>query len=216
MANYHPSDELLMQFSAGQMPNALGVMMACHLEKCSLCSSRKRVYEQLGGEIMLDTPPVDMSSHTLDRLLAKLDEPTISDAQETKNKALIDSRIPKPLVRFIPNYFDELEWTGLSRSIKEYRLPISDEHFTAKLYKISAGVNLPVHTHKGNEFTLVMDGSFSDDSGSYDEGDFILADTQTVHQPKAAEDKDCICFAVLDAPLKMTGFFGRMLNPFLS
>jgi len=28
-------------------------------------------------------------------------------------------------------------------------------------------------------------------------------------------DRDCICFAVMDAPPKMTGFFGRMLNPFL-
>jgi putative transcriptional regulator len=72
-----------------------------------------------------------------------------------------------------------------------------------------------VHTHRGNEYTLVLDGSFSDKAGDYHQGDFILADTQTIHQPKAANDGDCICFAVTDAPLKMTGFFGRLLNPFL-
>ena len=202
-----------MQFAAGQMSNSLGIMVACHLEKCHICSSRIRVYEQLGGEILQKTTPVEMGNDVLSKLLSRLDEPAPPVQQMTKT---IDPRIPRPLTRFVPSYFDQLEWKGISKSIQEYKLPISDSQFSAKLYKISAGKELPVHTHKGNEFTLVMDGSFSDKAGEYNQGDFILADTQTVHQPKAAESSDCICFAVLDAPLKMTGFFGRMLNPFLS
>ena len=214
MANYHPSDELLMQFSAGQMSNALGIMVACHLEKCHHCSTRVRVYEQLGGEIIQETAPVEVGSNVLSQILAKLDQPEeASSARQLRTSA--DPRIPRPLTRFVPAYFDQLEWTGMSRSIKEYKLPISDAQYSAKLYRISAGKELPIHTHKGNEFTLVMDGSFSDNAGDYNQGDFILADTKTVHQPKAADSSDCICFAVLDAPLKMTGFFGRMLNPFL-
>ena len=215
MANYHPSDELLMQFSAGQMSNALGIMVACHLENCRSCSSRIRIYEQLGGEIMQQSEPVEIGDNVLPQLLTKLDQPAPEDSQSRPLAKVIDPRIPRPLSRFVPGYFDQLEWKGMSRSIKEFKLPISDAQYSAKLYKISAGKELPVHTHKGNEFTLVMDGSFSDNAGNYNQGDFILADTQTVHQPKAAENCDCICFAVLDAPLKMTGFFGRMLNPFL-
>jgi putative transcriptional regulator len=60
-----------------------------------------------------------------------------------------------------------------------------------------------------------MSGSFSDRTCDYSEGDFILADQSTTHQPRASMDQDCICLAVMDAPLKMTGLFGRMLNPFL-
>ncbi|UZE97764.1 ChrR family anti-sigma-E factor [Alkalimarinus alittae] len=216
MANYHPSDELLMQFSAGQMSNALGILVACHLEKCPECCQRIRVYEQLGGEIMQESPPVEVSSNVLTQLLSQLDEPEHEATKTGQKTQVIDPRIPKPLSRFVPGYFDQLEWSGMTRSIKEYKLPFSDGQYTAKLYKISAGKELPVHTHKGNEFTLVMDGSFSDSAGEYHQGDFILADTHTVHQPKAAETSDCICFAVLDAPLRMTGFFGRMLNPFLT
>ena len=215
MANYHPSDELLMQFSAGQMPNALGIMVACHLEKCHLCRRRVSVFEQLGGEIMQESPPAAVGKGLLPNILAKLDEPAPDETLKKQLLGSTDPRIPKPLSRFVPGYFDELEWTGMSRSIKEFKLPISDALYTAKLYKISAGKELPVHTHKGNEFTLVMDGSFSDNAGDYNQGDFILADSHTIHQPKAAPDCDCICFAVIDAPLKMTGFFGRMLNPFL-
>ncbi len=204
-----------MQFTAGQMSNALGIMVACHLEACQDCRNRIRVYEQLGGEIIQETPPVEVSGNLLSKVLSRLDEPEPDQSKLKQASIVADPRIPRPLTRFVPGYFDQLEWTGLSKSIKEYKLPISDQHYTAKLYKIAAGKELPVHTHKGNEFTLVMDGSFSDNAGQYHKGDFILADTQTVHQPKADDHSDCICFAVLDAPLKMTGFFGRMLNPFL-
>ncbi len=213
MANYHPTDELLMQFSAGQMPNALGIMVSCHLDKCRDCQNRIKVYEQLGGELLEDTKPVEVNNDMLAQLLTKLNEP--EKPPTAVKTGTTDSRIPRQLRRFVPAYYDQLPWSGFTKSIQEFELPISDSVYTAKFYKIAAGKELPVHTHKGNEFTLVMDGSFSDTAGKYNQGDFILADTHTIHQPKAAEDCDCICFAVLDAPLKMTGFFGRMLNPFL-
>jgi putative transcriptional regulator len=212
MAHYHPSDELLMSFAAGQLPNALGIIAACHLQTCQQCSTKARMYEQLGAELIDTTPAISMSGNSLNQLLNRLDlEPTTEKVAEFTG----NPRTPKPLRRFMPEYIDQLNWRGFSSSIKEYTLPFSDDTYTAKFYKILAGKELPVHTHKGNEFTLVMEGSFSDTAGDYHQGDFILADTHTIHQPKAAPDGDCICFAVVDAPLKMTGVFGRMLNPFL-
>jgi putative transcriptional regulator len=210
MANYHPNDEFLMQFSAGQLPNALGILIACHLEKCQSCRNKIRVFEQIGGELLQDAVTEQVTEGTLEKLMARLDT-----AEPITKPVVADARIPKPLQRFLPTYYDQLPWSGMTRSIKEFELPISDQQLTAKFYKIAAGKELPEHTHRGNEFTLVMAGSFADNAGEYRQGDFILADTHTIHQPKASNDCDCICFAVMDAPLKMTGFFGRLLNPFL-
>jgi len=215
MANYHPNDELLMKFSAGQLTNALGIMVACHLESCEHCQAKVRMYNQIGGEILEDTKPVQVSSELREKMKALLEKPAPAESSQLSLKAP-DPVLPRPLWRFIPGMLDQLPWKGFTSSIKEYTLPFSDDSYTAKFYKIAAGKELPEHTHKGNEFTLVLDGSFSDKSSAYHQGDFILADTETVHQPKAHMDKDCICFAVMDAPLKMTGFFGRMLNPFIS
>jgi putative transcriptional regulator len=36
-----------------------------------------------------------------------------------------------------------------------------------------------------------------------------------VHAPTAVQSEDCICLAVLDAPLKFTGWKYRWMNPFL-
>ena len=224
MANYHPADELLMQFAAGQLTNALGIQVACHLESCKKCQLKVRLYEQLGGDLIDISTPVELETNAKSRLLSNLQKQKntatslVSDEQSAVYQQQIanaNQRLPKPLRRFLPDYYENLPWTGFSKSIQSYDLPFSDERYTARFYKIAAGKELPQHTHKGNEFTLVMSGSFSDLSGDYHPGDFVLADTSTHHQPRAHEREDCICFAVTDAPLKMTGFFGRMLNPFM-
>lgn len=210
MANYHPADELLMQFAAGQLSNALGVMVACHLENCEQCRQQTRLYDQLGGELLSEQDEVQVSSSILDQAWTKIQQPSPAVAVPTG-----DLRLPRPLRRFVPEYYDDLPWSGFSKSIQQWDLPISDSQYTARFYKIAAGKELPEHTHKGNEFTLVMSGSFSDKAGDYHPGDFILADQTTRHTPRAHMEEDCICFAVMDGPLKLTGFFGAMINPFL-
>lgn len=211
-----------MQFAAGQLVNALGIQTACHLESCKQCQHTIRIYEQLGGDLVDIAAPADVDQNAKARLLESLHKQQaggvdhLASAPENVFKQpLVDERLPKPLRRFVPSYYEHLPWSGFSKSIQSYDLPFSDDVYTARFYKIAAGKELPQHTHKGNEFTLVLSGSFSDLSGDYHPGDFVLADSSTHHQPKAHDREDCICFAVTDAPLKMTGFFGRMLNPFL-
>ena len=242
MANYHPADELLMQFAAGQLTNALGIQTACHLESCQQCQHKVRLYEQLGGDLIDISTPTEVEPDAKSRLLNNLhtlraestETPAVNNSAAIKNAVTnstgaiedldelykkqltsANQRLPRPLRRFLPDYYENLPWSGFTKSIQSYDLPFSDDQYTARFYKIAAGSELPQHTHRGNEFTLVMSGSFSDLSGDYHPGDFVLADSSTHHQPRAHEKEDCICFAVTDAPLKMTGFFGRLLNPFL-
>ena len=215
MANYHPNHELLMQFAAGQLSNALGIMVACHIENCEECRSVTQNYEHLGGDILESLETIELSPDFISRTLSKLAEDAQSPESVPVAPPMVDARLPKPLQRFLPNTLEALPWSGISSSIQQFDLTISDQQYTARFYKIKAGKELPQHTHKGNEYTMVMDGAFSDEAGSYHKGDFILADTSTHHQPKAHADCDCICFAVMDAPLKFTGFWGRMLNPFM-
>jgi anti-sigma factor ChrR (cupin superfamily) len=48
--------------------------------------------------------------------------------------------------------------------------------------------------------TLVLQGGFADDNGSYHPGDFLFRGPSDEHAPRAFADEDCICLAVLDAP----------------
>ena len=215
MAHYHPNHELLMQFAAGQLSDSLGIMVACHIENCSECHSVTQNFELLGGEIIDSLDSIEISPDFITQTLAKLNDGAHNSTEESIAARIVDARLPKPLQRFLPNKLEQLPWSGFSKNIQQFDLALSDSHYTARFYKIKAGKELPQHTHKGNEYTLVMSGAFSDEAGAYHTGDFILADSNTHHQPKAHADCDCICFAVVDAPLKFTGFWGRMLNPFM-
>ncbi|MBC3764434.1 ChrR family anti-sigma-E factor [Neptunicella marina] len=217
MANHHPTDDLLIRHSAGQLPNALGIIVACHIEQCTQCQQKIAVYDQLGGELLVqndELSPANLSvkADLLEDTLAKLDQPL---PDEKTIQPVSDSAIPGPLRRFIPCKLSQIKWRGFAKGIKEISLGFSNGHYSAKLYKISPNKLLPVHTHKGNEFTFVMQGSFSDNAGCYRAGDFIQTDPSIIHQPKASDYQACICFAVTDAPLKFTGLFTRLLNPFL-
>jgi len=63
--------------------------------------------------------------------------------------------------------------------------------------------------------TLILEGGFSDANGSYHKGDFLVRRPGDVHAPTALQSEDCICLAVLDAPLKFTDWKFRWMNPLL-
>ena len=58
----------------------------------------------------------------------------------------------------------------------------------------------------------MLKGGFSDKTGHFARGDVAVADAELDHIPVADLDADCICFAVTDAPLRLTGPFGRLMH----
>ncbi|HYD98947.1 MAG TPA: ChrR family anti-sigma-E factor, partial [Alphaproteobacteria bacterium] len=85
----------------------------------------------------------------------------------------------------------------------------------ARLLRVHAGTAMPQHTHDGEELTLVLCGAFRDETGRYARGDLAVTDSEIDHQPVAEPGEACICLAVTDAPLRLTGRFMRFLNPFV-
>ena len=85
----------------------------------------------------------------------------------------------------------------------------------ATLYWIKAGRRMPAHTHDGSEYTLVLQGAFHDVAGRYERGDIAIGDDELDHCPTADASADCLCFAVTDAPLRLTGPIGRIVQRFM-
>ena len=85
----------------------------------------------------------------------------------------------------------------------------------ANLIYMDRMATLPEHTHKGTEIQLVLSGSFSDEYGTYANGDLLVLDHTHQHAPHTA-DEDCLILAVMDGPLQFTSGISRILNPFSS
>lgn len=104
----------------------------------------------------------------------------------------------------------EKTWQGMG-NVSRMRLDVDEKQTRASLLHIGPEGEIPHHTHKGFELTLLLAGEFSDDFGAYVPGDFMILDGQVKHSPKTTIG--CLCYTILDAPLYFTKGFSKLLNP---
>ena len=201
-----PIDALLADYAAGRLARPLHGLVAAHL--AIKPDNRKYVaaLEAVQAQAVEEIAPQPLARR--DAMLEK-----IFATEATRGSDLPDDLIPAPLRALAGSGLSGLDWKSKLPGMKEFQ--IKDKSVgEAVFYWIKPGRQMPSHTHEGTEVTLVLKGGFSDSYGHYRRGDIAIADGDVDHQPRADEDEDCICFAVTDAPLRLTGPLGRMLRIF--
>jgi putative transcriptional regulator len=215
---YHPDIELLLKYSSGQLEPSLAVAVALHQKNCEACQIRISELEVIGGETLETSAALNKDKPSVvigefDKLFADIESlPEGSVITDYDDLAVAQSDLP--LVDQLNNgRFEELNWQRVSPNIWRASIAMNDPSFEVELLKFSANTKIPKHTHEGKEFTLVLQGGFSDHQDKYSKGEFIVQDQSIEHQPTAGK-YGCICLAVIDAPLKFTGTLGPILNWF--
>lgn len=213
---HHLSEELLLAYAAGGLSEAVSLVAAAHLTLCPACRAELARVEAVGGALVEAAPPVAMGEGALDRLLARLDapaaEPPPPRAVESGSR---DRDIPRPLRDYLPADAENLPWRRRAAGLYEFALPVASSAGRASLLRLLPGKSIPRHTHRGQEVSLVLRGDFDDERGHFATGDVALTDETVEHQPTAGPGVDCIALVVNDAPIRLTGPLGRLLNPFL-
>jgi putative transcriptional regulator len=211
MVTYHPDSRLLNEFAAGSLPLAQSACVSVHLHFCDRCQRQVQSLQQLGAEFFDTLQPIEVDSGLLDNVLEHLDdEPALTyDSQARGGDG------PVLVRRLMTGDYEDLKWDRVNKALQIARLRTGDPEHEFALYHIKAGQSIPKHTHRGTELTLVLEGSFSDEEGIYQQGDFLMRDAEDVHTPTASKTADCICIGVLDAPIRFKPWNYRLLNPFL-
>jgi len=213
MAKFHPELDLLTDYASGNLPLAQAACVSVHMNYCEQCRRTSSQLLDVGAALFEELQPEPVGDSVLNAVLARLDdEEPLSYA---KSPAWSAGKIPAILQRLMSGDFTDLVWKKITGSLSISYLKTGDPNYEFALYHIKAGGKIPEHTHRGTELTLVLEGGFSDADGSYHQGDFLLRRPTDVHAPTAVQSEDCICLAVLDAPLKFTGWKYRWMNPFL-
>jgi putative transcriptional regulator len=200
-------DALLAGYAAGSLSPALHALVGAHLEISPVNRSYVRVMEEALASRLVTQPARPLRSR--DARLAEI------FGVEPAPKPQVMQGDPRAIIQFFGKPIDELGYKTLLPGVRECRLD-AGAHTRAILYRIRAGQKLPEHTHDGSEVTLVLRGSFHDESGHFKRGDIVIADEDVNHIPYADESEECVCFSVIDAPVRLTGPLGRLINPFLS
>ena len=126
---------------------------------------------------------------------------------EEKNKS-----IKNPLANVVGD-LNNINWKSVYKGFKEFIIPVNDND-SVKLIKMDPGTSVPLHSHNGKEFILVLDGSFCDEFGEYKKGDMQINDQKIKHHPIACNKDGCICLSITENDVIFFGKFGPLLNLF--
>ncbi len=212
LPTHHPSEAMLLDCAAGTAAAPFELLIATHLAMCPLCAGEIALLEQIGGAMLSGLAPEPIDDGSLPAILARLDQLGPPPSPVDHGKA--DRSLPAPLSKLVGGQVEQLPWKRRG-GIREIELLVDEEGHRSRLYWIDAGTTIPAHTHGGTEMTLVLRGAFRDENSLYKVGDVAEADDEVDHSPITDVDEDCLCLAVTDAPLRLTGRFTRLLNPFI-
>ncbi len=205
-AEGRPIDTLLAGYAAGTLSRPLHVLVATHLTLVPRSRSYVEALEILKGDALEEAVPAPVRDRD-----AKLAAIFGQQPDETSSQEPADDLLPPPLRAFVGRPGNEIPWKAMLPGVTDHAIS-PNERGMAHLVAVKPGGAIPVHTHEGTEVALVLRGSFSDASGVYRRGDICFADETVDHHPVADEVEGCICFIVSDAPFRLTGRFGRIIE----
>ena len=208
--NHHLTDELLMAYSAGDLPEAFTLVVAAHVSLCDECRARMESFDALGGAVLEDGV-APMEAGSLAACMARIRDLPQATARSPKRAAGV---FPAPLVDYVGGGLDQVKWRPLGMGAKQAILRMGDDGASVRLLAIPGGAAMPDHGHNGLEMTLVLQGAFRDETARFARGDIEIADSETEHTPVAEEGAVCICLAATQGRLKFNGLLPRLAQPF--
>ena len=217
---HHPDDATLMSYASGSLSAGSQMLLQCHLACCEHCRQRVADAEAIGGDLLEHLPQASMNAG-LDDIFAKLD---LLDSDPTSQAELLSAERPLKRPDWLPEWAEPVaqwletdqHWQRLAPGISQIKFDQAEfaKDKAGRLLKISPGTCMPSHGHNGSELTLILSGSYCDETGRLCAGDVADLDPDIKHQPIADRDQDCICLIVTDAPLKFEGWIPKLMQPF--
>ncbi|WP_226648592.1 ChrR family anti-sigma-E factor [Microbulbifer variabilis] len=222
MIRHHPDENLLLEYASGSLARGPSLVVAAHVQMCADCRSQLSTLNNLGGSLLNGSPAQPLQANAFERLMERISqipEKIIHKSEDTPTPVPVGR---EPAMDHLPKVLNKLlasnpnrRWKTLTRNLQMCRLKSGQRDYEVAFHCLRSGSGLPKHDHRGQEFALVLHGSFSDHNGIYGRGDFVLREPGQVHRPIATQDMDCLCFSAVAAPVSLTGIRGLFLNPLI-
>jgi putative transcriptional regulator len=212
MSRHTAPDELLLDYAAGVLAEGPALAVALHVALDAEAWRTVRRLRGLGGALLEGEVGAEMGEAALEQALARLDGSPVDDPRPVMPAARPGfDWAPAPL----RPYLTGKTWRRAVGGFEEIRLDLHGDHHRVALLKLEPGRGLPMHRHVADEYTVVLQGGYTDSTGNYGVGDFAVGPGPVAHEPIADPGEPCIALIVLDKPIVLTGFWARLLNPLL-
>ena len=194
-------NELIFGYSSGNLGEAKSLFTSMYLYLNSIAAKKASVFDNMLAKNFNDLEGVQPKK-------LKYTDCIKTPVSIKKNKNSSNN----PLSRLIGN-LNDIDWKTLYKGFKEFNIPVNDND-SVKLIKMDPGTSVPLHSHNGKEYILVLNGSFCDEYGEYNKGDMQINDQQIKHNPTACNSDGCICLSITENDVVFFGKYGSALNLF--
>jgi len=191
-------NQLIFDFASGILGPAKSIFASTYLHLNSSASKISNTFESMLGDNLMNN--VDIAPKSL-----KYSDCINNDTFKTKHA------VKDPITGFFGD-LNKLNWKQVYKGFKEFTASIDDKD-ELKLIKMDPGVSVPLHSHGGKEYILVLEGSFQDEYGEYSKGDIQINDQQIKHTPTAS-NAGCVCLSITEKDVIFFGKYGSFLNLF--
>lgn len=223
MIKHHPNAAILEGFVDGTLADSVSLIVSSHVELCEHCQQQVNMLTAQAADAVFesDSSGLQLSDSEMNAFLSDNGEfdfdaiaqitadssQAVQVTPEAQQVTVADTTftIPRAL-----NSVARKDWMNLGK-ITRARLDFDDESHHTSLLHIDNDGQVPCHTHKGFEITLLLEGSFEDEMGVYNKGDFIWLDGEHTHQPATKEG--CVCLTVSSDALYFTKGVSQLFNP---
>lgn len=202
---HHIPDAMLAAYSSGSLPQPYALVAAAHISLCQECRAALGGHQAAGGAVLDTIAQQGLSEGLKSSVLDLLDAPVVPEPTYQRSGVF-----PGPVMQALKG--KPPRWKPLGLGVRQSILE-SENSGSVRLFYIPPGQAVPDHSHNGLEMTLVLQGSFSDDTGQFCVGDLEIADQELEHTPIADTGAPCICLAATDAPLRFKSLIPRLLQP---
>ncbi len=208
----HPApEELLLDYATGALPEGPALALALHV---ALDPAVRRTVDgltALGGALLEGEQP-EADDAGLADIIGRLDRSAVEPRPAAAATRAGFEWAPAPLRR----YLGDKNWKRVFGGFEQIDIALhgGDTH-RVSLLRLQPGQGLPMHRHVANEYTVVLQGGYTDVTGNYVAGDFAVGPGAGEHQPIADPGEPCIALIVLEKPIVLSGRWGRLLNPLL-
>jgi putative transcriptional regulator len=194
-------NELIFGYSSGKLGEAKSLFTSMYLYLNSLAAKKASVFDNMLAQNFNELEGIGLKK------LKYTDCIKSSNSKKQSGNSSIN-----PLSNLIGN-FNNVDWKTIYNGFKEFNIPVNDSD-SVKLIKMDPGTSVPLHSHNGKEYILVLDGSFCDEYGEYNKGDMQINDQKIKHNPTACKSNGCVCLSITENDVVFFGKFGSALNLF--
>jgi putative transcriptional regulator len=205
-------DEWLLSYAAGALSPVRSLMVSSHIAYHDDLQVAVADAESIGGAFLDNIQEAGIGDAALDKLMSRIDA---NPTAQILPVAASDSVLPQPLREFVDSDLDALKWRFMGPGMSNARLWDGPNGERLWLLKARGGVTVPEHGHNGEEWTLVLKGSYQTEFGKFGVGDIEVAGEELEHQPVIDAGEECICLVMTEGPIRLKSMLGRMVQPFI-